>query len=237
MLLALPAGKLLERILPTTTFRTFRYSWSLNPGPFNIKEHVVITVMANIAADGAYASDIIATQRLYYGQVPPYSYQLCVALSMQMLGYSFAGLLRPFLVWPAAMIWPSALVTSAVLNTLHRTYHKKEKKHIYRLKFFSLVVVGSFLWYWVPGYLWTGLSMMNWACWIAPRNVVVNQLFGTATGLGMGLITLDWTMIAARGSPLVTPVRCPSLPMGWSFTNDYACSGGLRQILSSPSYS
>src|SRR5580698_2838334 len=53
-LTALPLGKGLQYILPTTRFNTFGYVWSLNPGPFNIKEHVVITVMANVVMGGAY---------------------------------------------------------------------------------------------------------------------------------------------------------------------------------------
>jgi len=39
-LIALPLGKFLEKVLPTTRFNTFGYIWSFNPGPFNIKEHV-----------------------------------------------------------------------------------------------------------------------------------------------------------------------------------------------------
>jgi hypothetical protein len=41
-LLALPLGKAMEKLLPKTRFNTFGYVWSLNPGPFNIKEHVSI---------------------------------------------------------------------------------------------------------------------------------------------------------------------------------------------------
>ena len=47
-LLAFPAGKLLEAILPTRQFTTFGYAWSLNPGKFNPKEHMVITIMARV---------------------------------------------------------------------------------------------------------------------------------------------------------------------------------------------
>ena len=47
-LLAFPAGKLLEAILPSRRFTTFGYTWSLNPGKFNLKEHMVITIMANV---------------------------------------------------------------------------------------------------------------------------------------------------------------------------------------------
>jgi len=46
-MLAFPAGKLLEVALPSRRFTTFGYTWSLNPGRFNLKEHTMITVMAN----------------------------------------------------------------------------------------------------------------------------------------------------------------------------------------------
>ncbi|KAH7927408.1 OPT superfamily oligopeptide transporter [Leucogyrophana mollusca] len=204
-LTALPLGKGLERILPTTRFRTFGYVWSLNPGPFNIKEHVLITVMANVVVSGAYATDIIATQRVFYNQTVTFSYQMCLTLSIQLLGFALGGLLRQFLVYPSSMIWPGALVSSALFNTLHKTYGQAERRHISREKFFCIAMACSFVWYWVPGYLWTGLSVFNWVCWIAPNNVVVNSLFGTSTGLGMGLLTFDWSMISYIGSPLVTP--------------------------------
>ena len=47
-LLAFPVGKLLEATLPTRRFTTFGYAWSLNPGKFNIKEHMVISIMASV---------------------------------------------------------------------------------------------------------------------------------------------------------------------------------------------
>ena len=36
-------------------------------------------------------------------------------------------------------------------------------------------------------------------------NLVINQLFGTVSGLGMGFITFDWSQIAFIGSPLMVP--------------------------------
>lgn len=40
---------------------------------------------------------------------------------------------------------------------------------------------------------------------MAPNNVVINELFGVANGLGMGVMSFDWTQIAWIGSPLVIP--------------------------------
>jgi OPT family oligopeptide transporter len=206
-LISLPCGKALEYILPTKKFSIMGYTLSLNPGPFNVKEHVCITVMANVSVGGAYATDIIATQKFFYNQQLTYAYQVLLALGTQVLGFSLGGLLRQFLVWPSSMIWPSALVNAALFNTLHKNYGKKERTHMTRERFFLVVLLASFVWYWIPGYIFTALSVFNWVCWIKPDSVVVNALFGTNSGLGMGIFTFDWSMISYIGSPLVTPVR------------------------------
>ncbi|TDL28758.1 OPT oligopeptide transporter [Rickenella mellea] len=210
LLASLPLGKGMERVLPTHKF-TFRgQTYSLNPGPFNIKEHALIAVMANVSVGGAYATDIIATQRVVFDQNWGFAYQAMLCLSSQIIGFSFAGLVRQFLVWPSAMIWPSALVNSALLNTLHKNYGKRERGHMTRERFFAIALAGSFVWYWFPGYIFTALSIFNWVCWIAPNNIVVNQLFGYSSGLGMGFLTFDWAMVSYVGSPLVVPVRIRS---------------------------
>ncbi|KAG7098938.1 hypothetical protein E1B28_000828 [Marasmius oreades] len=204
-LITLPLGKLFEHVLPTIQFNTFGYRWSLNPGPFNIKEHACITVMSSIVGNGAAGSDVFFGQQMFYGQQMTFAYQITLALGIQIAGYSMAGFLRQFVVWPSSMIWPGALVTSALFNTLHKNYSKRERGHMTRERFFLIVVICSFAYHWLPSYLFTALSMFNWVCWIAPENVVVNALFGTATGLGMGIFTFDWAMISYFASPLVSP--------------------------------
>ncbi|KAG6837863.1 hypothetical protein H0H93_013016 [Arthromyces matolae] len=204
-LLALPLGKFLEYALPKRRFNTFGYVWSFNPGPFNVKEHVCITVMANVVMNGAYATDIILTQKIFYRQHVSYGYQILLVLSTQIIGFSFGGFLRQFVVWPASMIWPSALVNCVLFTTLHEKWTQREPGHQPRQRFFFIVLAASFVWYWFPGLIFTALSVFNWVCWIVPNNVAVNALFGTSTGLGMGIFTFDWSMISYVGSPLVTP--------------------------------
>ena len=129
-LLALPAGRACERILPAREYTvtlpavplnggpwTKQRRFSLNPGPFNVKEHCLITVMANVVAGGAYATDIIAAQRIFYLQQWSTAYQLLLVISTQMLGFSLAGVCRRFLVWPSSMIWPATLVNAALFST------------------------------------------------------------------------------------------------------------------------
>ena len=45
--------------------------------------------------------------------------------------------------------------------------------------------------------------MFSYVCWAAPTNVPVNQLFGVRTGMGMGVLTFDWSQISWIGSPLM----------------------------------
>jgi hypothetical protein len=42
-------------------------------------------------------------------------------------------------------------------------------------------------------------------CWILPDNIPVNQLFGVDSGLGMTIVTFDWSQISWIGSPLMFP--------------------------------
>ena len=60
-LLTFPICKLWARYLPNVTF----FGVSLNPGPFTVKEHVVITIMASVGGASAYAVSPVQSNRLY----------------------------------------------------------------------------------------------------------------------------------------------------------------------------
>ena len=51
LLLSYPIGKAWARYLPNVSL----FGMSLNPGPFTIKEHVIITIMASAGSETAYA--------------------------------------------------------------------------------------------------------------------------------------------------------------------------------------
>ncbi|GAA5998997.1 hypothetical protein JCM5350_004400, partial [Sporobolomyces pararoseus] len=211
-LLSYPFGKFLSRFLPIATFRLprvlrrigFPGEFSLNPGPFNIKEHTLIVMMANVSTAPAAGLAYSLASEKYYGIATIAGFDILLLLTTQMVGFGVAGLCRRFLVWPAAMIWPQNLVYCTLLNTLHAE-DEDDGQGISRFRFFLYVIVGAFAWYWLPGFLFTALSAFSWVCWIAPNNVVVNQLFGVSSGLGMGILTFDWSQIAYLGSPLVVP--------------------------------
>ena len=112
---------------------------------------------------------------------------------------SFLG--RISLTHVVSAVWPANLVTCTLFNTLHgKSYAGMGTRGgISRERFFLYAWLASMCWYFVPGYLFQALSYFSWVCWIAPDNIVVNQLFGYVSGLGMSLITFDWAQISYMG--------------------------------------
>ncbi|KAF8907710.1 OPT oligopeptide transporter [Gymnopilus junonius] len=179
-LLSFPMGRAAAAWLPNWTI----FGVKINPGPFTVKEHVLITIMATVGSGSAYATDIIAVQRVYYDQVYNFSF-----MSTQLIGYSIGGIARRFLVDPPSMIWPANLVNCALFNTLHSQQYAGmgNRGGISRERFFLFGFIGSFTWYFFPGY------------------ISIAGLFGYVHGMGMSIITFDWSQIAYIGSPLATP--------------------------------
>ena len=108
------------------------------------------------------------------------------------------------------MIYPQNLVNTSLFYALHD--HSKtdpSKTHgwsISRYRYFGYVTIGSFVWYWFPGYIANFLSVFAFVTWIRPNSPVINQLFGGVTGLSLIPITFDWTYISGYiFSPLVAP--------------------------------
>jgi OPT family small oligopeptide transporter len=216
-LIVYPFGLLMAKTLPTRQFTTFGHKWSLNPGPFNIKEHALITIMANVAFSGgsaAYSTDTLQAQMKWYNVDWGVSFALLYTLSTQAMGLGLAGLCRRFLVTPSSAIYPGILPTCALFKTLHEKDSRPEPGtangwKMDRYRFFLIILVGGTMWYWVPGFLFTALSQFSWIVWLKPKDVTVNRLFGAVSGLGLvgiGSIPFDWsTVVGYMNSPLVYP--------------------------------
>ncbi|TRM69006.1 OPT oligopeptide transporter protein-domain-containing protein [Schizophyllum amplum] len=191
-------------------------SFSLNPGPWSIKEHALVFIMSNVSISSPYALNAIVVSQVYYEQEFDYWFEVTLVLATQLTGFGLAGLCRRFLVWPASMVWPSNLVACTLLNTLHAeeegmmstdtvSVNETRRNGMTRYRYFCWICGGAFLWFFVPGFLFVGLSMFSYVCWAVPDNIPVNQLFGVSSGLGMGILSFDWTQISWISSPLMVP--------------------------------
>lgn len=62
-----PLGHLMARTITTRVFfQGTKWEFTLNPGPFNVKEHVLITIFANAGAGSVYATHILSAVKLFY---------------------------------------------------------------------------------------------------------------------------------------------------------------------------
>ncbi|KAI1338047.1 OPT oligopeptide transporter protein-domain-containing protein [Xylariaceae sp. FL0016] len=209
-ILAWVMGRGWETVMPEKQVRFLGWTFDLNPGPFNIKEHSVIVIMASVSFSVAYATDIILAQLVFYKQNFGIIFQLLLTVSTQSLGYGIAGMMRRFLVYPASMIWPGNLVVVALMNAMYEKHQVKDPTvlggNIPRYRWFGIVTAVSAVYYFVPGYFAQFLSIFAFATWMFPKSPVINQLFGGNTGLSILPITFDWTQIAGYiGSPLIPP--------------------------------
>lgn len=161
-----PMGKLAARLLPDWGVTIWRTRHSLNPGPWTFKEQMFATITYNIAIYTTNSFNMIAVQKMpmYYGNTfVNFGYQLMLTLFIQLIGMSFAGILRRFAVYPVKAIWPYTLQTVALNRALSQ---QEERKNIHgwtlsRYRFFVYVFGGAFLYYWIPGYLFKALSTFN----------------------------------------------------------------------------
>ncbi|OJJ50226.1 hypothetical protein ASPZODRAFT_149604 [Penicilliopsis zonata CBS 506.65] len=210
LLLAYPLGKLWEKLVPSWDVPLGGWSFNLNPGPFNQKEHVLVYIMSNLSIYVRLGADVLTEQQMFYGYKAGWGFQILITLGTFLLGFCLAGLFRAIVVVPRDLLWPGVLSTTALTTTLHNIGQRDVQTSystwkISRYAFFSVVFCVSFCWYWFPDFIFPALSYFTFPCWINPKSTVVNQLFGMESGMGLLPITFDWSQISYVGSPLLVP--------------------------------
>ncbi|KAL2132735.1 hypothetical protein VTI74DRAFT_3445 [Chaetomium olivicolor] len=217
-LLAYPLGRFFERVLPDVGFTMFGVRHSLNPGPFNRKEHMLITIMSNVAKSIPYTNYTVWIQVLPQFFNQPWArsvgYQTLIALSTNFIGYGLAGLCRRFLVYPAYCVWPSSLVTIALNSAFHDASTEaaavagpfKTIWRMPRLRFFSWAFGLMFVYFWFPNYIFAALSYFSWMTWISPNNADLANITGGVSGLGLNpFSSFDWNILMYNLDPLMVP--------------------------------
>ncbi|KAM7269914.1 hypothetical protein ACFE04_029128 [Oxalis oulophora] len=206
-ILVLPLGKFMAATLPRREIRIPGTNWSFscNPGPFNLKEHALITIFANAGATSVYAVDVVTIVKAFYHWKIHPGAAFLLTHTTQMLGYGWAGLFRKFLVDSPYMWWPANLVQVSLFRALH-DLEIRPKGGLTRLQFFLVVFISSFAYYIVPNYLFPSITALSVVCWIWKDSVTAHQIGSGLHGLGIGSFALDWGTVAAfTGSPLAYP--------------------------------
>ncbi|KAG2006353.1 peptide transporter MTD1 [Coprinopsis cinerea AmutBmut pab1-1] len=203
-------GRVLEEIVPgpgnehENLKMPDNWFWRfLNPGPFNIKEHVAITIFASTAADSALAISIFAADDLYYNIQPSVAVGIFTLIGSQLMGYGIGGLMRSFLVYPTYIVFPNLLPTVQLFDALHRG--KKIFLQKKRVKFFWSVFAGIFVWEWFPEYIAPTLTGISIFCLANRDSPWFTRIFGGAAGnegLGAFALCLDWNYVGSGGGAI-----------------------------------
>ena len=202
ILVTLPLGRWLARLLPDREVNLLGWRFRLNPGPFSVKEHVLIAVTVSSGATSAYASDIINIQELFFGQHMSVIPSLTLLITTQVIGFGFAGLVYNLLVRPPSMVFPSALVTVSLFNTHHHDVSLKTQK---RMRFFLITFAGIFVYQFMRTTLIPTLSSIAVLCYFH-RSRITQILSSGYKGFGIANLSFDWNVLGNSG-PLYPPWR------------------------------
>ncbi|KAL7747937.1 OPT superfamily [Sorochytrium milnesiophthora] len=204
VLLSYPMGRFLATALPTTKFNIpFFGECSLNPGPYSAKETILIYTMASTGSAGVYGTDNIFVQKFYYQMDIGHLACLGFLLATSLSGFGVAGICQRFLVRPAHMLWPTSFPQIALVQSFHAgdnaetdpNVGENGRRHISRLKVFFIACFGIFCYEVIPTWVAPALTYIGVLCLISPNNAVVQMLGSPVSGLGIGSLTFEWSMI------------------------------------------
>lgn len=200
-------GHFFARVLPAKVVRApfTKWSFSLNPGPWSIKEHVLVTVTAASGATYNLGFYPISLAELYYGEKVHPAVAIFFMFAIVWIGYSFAAIARQLLLYDPNYIWPQALMQSTLFETFRKTDNSSPLARK-QMKVFFLCLIGMTLWQFLPEYVFPFTSSLAFLCWVAPHNPVANFIGSGLGGMGFLNLSLDWSNINWNGSSiLLTP--------------------------------
>ncbi|KAG0149180.1 hypothetical protein CROQUDRAFT_714146 [Cronartium quercuum f. sp. fusiforme G11] len=175
-----------------------------NPGPISSKEVTFASIMAISASIDAIAVQMLIAQDLYFDRPVSPLLALATMLSSQLIGFFWAGLLRPLLIYPANAIFPEMLPSVALLRSLAGNSEICKEK----VRYFKKVILYISLYEVIPTYIAPALQAVSLWCLTLPKSPIVTQLFGGSRineGMGLFALTFDWTTLSYYG-PLYTPL-------------------------------
>lgn len=89
-IVVLPLGQLMAATITRKKFFTgSKWEFSLNPGPFNMKEHVLITIFANAGAGSVQAIHIVNVVKIFYKEKFDFFVAFLVVMTTQVLFLPF----------------------------------------------------------------------------------------------------------------------------------------------------
>ena len=192
------AGLWLARVLPHRRISVpfTRWSFDLNPGPWSIKEHVLVTITAASGATGNLAATPISVGELYFNERLHPAAAILFMWSIDATGYAFAAIARQVLLYEPEYPWFQALCQTALFETQNRQNQNPTPTARRQMRVFWLVLLGITLWQFLPEFVFPMLGSMAFLCWVAPHNPVANFVGSGLGGMGFLNLSFDWANIS-----------------------------------------
>ncbi|KAJ6575778.1 OPT oligopeptide transporter [Mycena vulgaris] len=194
VLVSWPLGKMMERFLPDLRIPLGRFSFSLNPGPFSTKEHVLIGITGNAGSNGNWATYLPANAKIYYDIDMNHAMVFFFGWAVSIIGFSFAAFVRQILIYDPAFIFPVSLQQV----TLYRSIHQSTDAHSTRqMKGFWYICIAIFVWQFFPEFIFPMTAALAPVCWIGGRSKAANFVGSGMGGMGVLNFTLNASNITS----------------------------------------
>lgn len=187
-------GKRLAAVLPDKQIDLKLFKFSLNPGPWSIKETALITITANSGATGNLATNAIALADIHFNDKVSAWIAIPFMFAIVFIGYAYAAISKGLLLYDPEYIWPQALMQTTILQTQNSTGTELGRKQI---RILVAVLIFMTLWQLLPEFIFPMTSSIAILCYMAPRNKVLNFVGSGLGGMGFMNFTLDWSNITS----------------------------------------
>ena len=191
-------GAWLAKVLPKRRVHLpfTRFAFSLNPGPWSVKEHVLVTVTANSGAISNQGIVPISLAELYFNNRIPAGAAIFFMWGIVGLGYAYTAIARQVLLYEPAYPWFPSLCQSALFETQRRQLRQPTRLAKKQMRIFWGVLVGITLWQFLPEYVFPMVSSLAFLCWVAPENATANFIGSGLGGMGFLNLSFDWANIS-----------------------------------------
>ncbi|RKP03764.1 hypothetical protein CXG81DRAFT_9074 [Caulochytrium protostelioides] len=190
-LLSYPMGLAMAKFLPYGI---------MNPGPFNIKEHVLLFAIASAAGTAPYGMSNVVTQKLWMNQDSLNIWHSGLFIfATQFVGFGLAGVARNFLIKPMGMLWPTTFSHVAMFVSFHESRDPGadgSRGGMSRYKYFWIMFAVMFVYTWIPEYFVVALQSISVLCLLTSNKFI--RFMASADneeGVGLGAMTFDWAYI------------------------------------------
>jgi len=174
--------------------------FSLNPGPFSVKEHVLVVICAASGATYNLAYSSISIAELWFDYKVHPTVAIVFMWTVVWIGYSYAAFARSFLVYDPQYPWFQALCQSALFETQKRQRENPTPISRRQMIVFFVALFGVFMWQFLPAFVFPMVSSLAVLCWIAPNNATANFIGSGLGGMGFLNLSLDWSNVGHLGN-------------------------------------